>query len=320
MVTVVRLKTWANWSLAPRISPGRVTKQIEARWCGLGKALSQIKGLLKRDMVHKCRSDYLAMVNEGTNMLKEGTDPVDGIFSGADWREFLLPGAVRVAAGLKDEGAFVDNAIASHSAEFYLDFKDQVGRILEPFVGQLCNFEEPWCLPRSLLRCAVPGGETTPVHYDQIFLRAGPPTSVTAWVPIGDVDLLGGGLIYLQNSGEIGEQYEKDFTETNAGLSDEDRISAFNKNMSAGGWLDRNASRFGLNWNKRWLVGKYEAGDVVFHTPYAIHAGAQNEAVDDRIRVSTDLRFVDKSKPFDKRWTVIAYTENDSNMARKILP
>lgn len=213
-----------------------------------------MKGLLDPKLVKKFRGDYLSMVNDGTNMLKPGTDPVDGIFSGEDWREFLLPGAVRLAAGLSDTGRFVENAILSHRSPVYLDFKDKVGRELEPFVGRLCGFEVPWCLPRSLLRCAVPGGETTPVHYDQIFLRAGPPTSVTAWVPIGDVELEGGGLIYLDRSGEVGRQYEMDFSKANAGLSDEERISAFNKNMSAGGWLDRNASQFGLNWNKRWLV------------------------------------------------------------------
>ena len=202
----------------------------------------------------KCRKDYLAMANDGTGMLKPGTDPVDGIFSGADWRDFLLPGAVRVAAGLKDEGKFVENAMKSHSAPFYQEFKDAVGRALEPFVGRLRGFEEPWCLPRSLLRCAVPGGETTPVHYDQIFLRAGPPTSITAWVPIGDVDLMGGGLIYLDRSLDIGKKYEDDFSRMNAGLSDEERISAFNKNMEAGGWLDRNASKFGENWARNWLV------------------------------------------------------------------
>ncbi|KAJ5016765.1 putative transcriptional regulatory protein [Colletotrichum sp. SAR 10_99] len=276
-----------------------------------------VKGLLNPDMVNKMRSDYLTFVNNGTGMLKPGTDPADGIFSGLDWREFLLPGAVRVACGLKDEGPFVDNAIASHSAAFYQDFKDKVGRELEPFVGKLAGFEESWCLPRSLLRCAVPGGETTPVHYDQIFLRAGPPTSVTAWVPIGDVELEGGGLIYLDRSAEIGKKYEQDFSRVNAELPDADRISAFNRNMEKGGWLDRNAKKFGEHWARGWLVGAYEAGDVVFHTPYAVHAGAMNQSPKGRIRVSTDLRFVDKTKPYDERWTYIAYSENDPNVASR---
>lgn len=200
------------------------------------------------------RSDYLSFVNQGTGMLKPGTDPMDGIFSGEDWREFLLPGAVRVAAGLKDEGPFVENAIRSHRASFYQDFKHEVDKQLEPFVGKLAGFEEPWGLPRSLLRCAVPGGETTPVHYDQIFLRAGPPTSVTAWVPIGDVDVEEGGLIYMDRSLEVGKKYEEDFSKINAELPDADRISAFNRNMEKGGWLDKNAARFGEHWSRGWLV------------------------------------------------------------------
>lgn len=274
-------------------------------------------------------------------MLKPGTDPVDGIFSGADWREFVLPGAARVAFGLKDEGPFVVNAIRSHSAQFYLDFKADVATVLEPFVGKLCDFAEPWCLPRSLLRCAVPGGETTPVHYDQIYLRAGPPTSITAWVPIGSVGIKGGGLIYLDRAHDIGKKYEEDFGKLNASLPELERLSAFNKNMEKGGWLDKNAAKFGENWSRSWLVvsaqsqflcrhleensadekslkGDYEAGDVLFHTPYTVHAGAINESENGRIRVSTDLRFVDKTKPFDERWTVHAYSENDPNTARKI--
>ncbi|KAH8160007.1 hypothetical protein CIB48_g8242 [Xylaria polymorpha] len=267
-----------------------------------------VKGLLDPATVNKTRGEYLNFANQGSSMLKPGTDPVDGIFSGTDWREFLLPGVLRVAHGLKDEGPFVENAIRSHGAQFYLDFKDEVARVLEPFVGKLCDFEQPWCLPRSLLRCSVPGGESTPVHYDQIFLRAGPPTSITAWVPIGDVHVKGGGLIYLDRAHDIGKKYEDDFARINADLPDSERISAFNKNMERGGWLDKNAARFGENWSRSWLVGNYQAGDVVFHTPFAVHAGAINEDESGRIRVATDLRFVDKTKPFDERWTVIAYS------------
>ncbi|KAK7432450.1 hypothetical protein QQZ08_001015 [Neonectria magnoliae] len=276
-----------------------------------------VKGLLNPDTVNKCRKEYFTMVNEGTGILKPSTDPVDGIFSGGDWRQFLLPGAVRVAAGLKDEGPFVDNAIKSHVAPFYQDFKKYASQQLEPFVGKLCEFEDPWCLPRSLLRCSVPGGETTPVHYDQIFLRAGPPTSITAWVPIGDVGLHDGGLIYLDHAHDIGTRYEQDFSKKNANLTDEERISAFNKNMSKGGWIDKNAASFGENWSRKWYTGNYEAGDVVFHTPMTIHAGAMNESSEGRIRCSTDLRFVDKTKPYDERWTYLAYTQEDPNIASR---
>lgn len=205
-------------------------------------------------MINRFRGEYLAMINEGIDMLKPGTDPRDGIFNpDADWREFLL-GGVRVAAGIPNEGPFVEKAYKAHQWKTYVDFKDYIGRQMEPFVGKLEGFDEPWCLPRSLLRLATPGGDTTPVHYDQIFLRAGPPTSITAWVPLGDVEIEGGGLIYLNRSYDVGVQYETDFSQRNAGLSDEERMSAFNQNMMKGGWLDKNAARFGDQYKRAWLV------------------------------------------------------------------
>lgn len=36
-------------------------------------------------------------------MLKPGTDQEEGIFSGSDWRNFILPGGTRLALGLEDE-------------------------------------------------------------------------------------------------------------------------------------------------------------------------------------------------------------------------
>ena len=66
------------------------------------------------------------------------------------------------------------------------------------------------------------------------------------------------------------------------------------------------------------MQGAYEAGDVVLHNPFMVHAGAINESKTGRIRVSTDLRFVDKSEPYDERWTVTAFSDDDPNLARKI--
>ncbi len=273
-------------------------------------------------------------MNQGSEMLKPDTDPEEGIFSGNDWRNYILPGGTRLAMGLKDEGPFVDNAIASHVAPFYMQFKNEIAEDIEAFATKLCGFQDSWCLPRSLLRCAVPGAESTPVHYDQIFLRAAPPTSITAWVPIGDIEVEGGGLIYLDGSQYIGRKYEEDFSLLSETLSDAEKISAVNKNMNAGGWLDRNSSKFGKFWGRDWLVvgcstnvilgvadsmqGAYEAGDVVLHNPFMVHAGAMNESKTGRIRVSTDLRFVDKSKPYDERWTIAAFSDNDPNLARKL--
>ncbi|KAL6360629.1 hypothetical protein LRP88_06336 [Fusarium phalaenopsidis] len=200
-----------------------IEKTIFARWCTLG--------LLDPDLVNDFRAAYLLMMNYGTGMLKPVSDPCGGIFNpDTDWRDFTLPGALRVAAGLPDTGPFVENAIP--------------------------------------------------------------------WVPIGDIEVESGGLIYLDRAHDIGVKYEEDFSKMNADLSDEERM-------------------FGNKWSRAWLAGAYEAGDVVFHTPYTIHAGAKNRSPKGRVRVSTDLRFVDKTKPYDERWTFLAYSKNDPNVARK---
>lgn len=53
----------------------------------------------------------------------------------------------------------------------------------------------------------------------------------------------------------------------------------------------------------KWLVGDYEAGDVVFHDPYMVHASGKNNDAGGRIRLSTDLRFYEEGcDDMDERW------------------
>ncbi|RMZ67156.1 phytanoyl- hydroxylase [Pyrenophora seminiperda CCB06] len=145
-------------------------------------------------------------------------------------------------------------------------------------------------------------GEATAEKF--IFLRHGEPTSVTAWVPMGDIGLTGGGLIYLENGHTLGRQVEADFNRKAAesGLSEEETRNAFNQNMLSTGLLADGPREYSDTFDRRWLVTKYEAGDVVLHNPYAIHASTVNFDPNNVIRVGTDLRFVDGSKPWDTRW------------------
>lgn len=101
------------------------------------------------------------------------------------------------------------------------------------------------------------------VHYDHIFLRAGEPTFLTAWVPIGHVTSQGGALIYLEKSFDIGEKVEEEFTANAKDLSNEERLSAFNAHMMRGGMLSYDAGEFGEVYGRKWLVADYEDGDVV---------------------------------------------------------
>lgn len=54
---------------------------------------------------------------------------------------------------------------------------------------------------------------------------------------------------------------------------------------------------------RKWLVADYEAGDVVFHDAYMIHASGKNEDHESgRIRLSTDIRFYEEGSDLDDRW------------------
>ena len=176
---------------------------------------------------------------------------------------------------------------------------------LREFVRHFMNWEQEVLIKRALLRHNCPGSHSSPVHYDQMFLRAGEPEFLTAWLSVGDCAPNGGGLMYLENSSQLGEDIEAEFARNAQVLSPEERLSVFNRHMAKDGYLTHDAEEFGRvkgNGKLRWLVGDYEAGDVLFHKPYVIHASTRNEDPEGRIRLSSDLRFYRKGAMVDERW------------------
>ncbi|KAJ4309218.1 hypothetical protein N0V84_011639 [Fusarium piperis] len=121
---------------------------------------------------------------------------------------------------------------------------------------------------------------------------------------MGDVKVDGGGLIYLEGGDKLGADIEENFARKAkaAGMSDEEMRNAFNSNMMSTGFLSEGPADFGRTHGKRWLVSEYEAGDVIFHTPHMIHTYTINHDPSGRIRLSTDLRFVNSKRPWDTRW------------------
>ena len=98
------------------------------------------------------------------------------------------------------------------------------------------HWTTPMIFRRQLYRANVPNATktTTGVHYDQIFLRGGPATSLTAWLPIGDCTPAQGGLMYLEDSKSLGEELEREFTTKarEGELTEDETRSAFNQNVS----------------------------------------------------------------------------------------
>lgn len=289
-------------------------EEIRRRYRENGHVL--VKGVLPREDVLKAREKYFQMLAP-TGILAPGTTPMEGVFNTAlDRRNFpgIGAGPDTIDADSKVTGPdpeaarkFGDLAIDAHNEGWY---KEDLCRhpALRKFVAEMTGWgENTYGLTRTLLRNNVPKNKAIGVHYDQIFLRHGDDNALTAWVPMGDIKVEGGGLIYLEKGHDIGAAIERDFAARAraAGFSEEEVKHAYNQNMMAGGLLTEEPLAFAKEHGRRWLLTPYEAGDVVFHNSYAIHASTINHDKGNVIRLGTDLRFVDKSGNWDSRWTEV---------------
>ncbi len=96
---------------------------------------------------------------------------------------------------------------------------------------------------------------------------------------------------------------EKEFAIKGASLTPEERVSAFNKNMTEGGWVSKDLPDMAERFNTRWLAADYEAGDIMLHSPYMIHASTTNRDPLGRLRLSTDIRYQNVEDEIDARWS-----------------
>ncbi|KAF7189955.1 1-deoxypentalenic acid 11-beta-hydroxylase [Pseudocercospora fuligena] len=276
-----------------------------------------VKNVMPREDVLDMREAYFTHMSS-TGILKPGTSPRDGIF---DSTQDPVAHHGNGGRDLPGEQEKVDKLITAHTHPIYLAFLNHPK--LRTFIREFMNWEKEVIIKRTLLRHNVPQGFSTGIHYDKIFLRAGTADFLTAWVPIGDCTASGGGLMYLENSTDIGLAMESSFNKSarEKGLSDEEIINGFNVNMAKDGQLSHDVSELtreieegvhgGERKKRRWLVADYEAGDVVFHNPYMIHGAIKNDDDRNRIRLSTDLRFYEEGSDLDERWMRSVWTPGD---------
>lgn len=163
--------------------------------------------------------------------------------------------------------------------------------------------DQPYLHKRKIIRFTHPGSDyCTGGHYDLIYLRAGTDRLCTSWIPLGDIPIEMGGLLYLEHSDTVGREMEAEFSIKNAHLPPEERISAYNRNMREEGWVSTNLVEMAERFQSRWLIADYEAGDMVIHSPYMIHAATLNRDPLERMRLSTDIRFQRVHDLIDQRW------------------
>jgi len=245
-----------------------------------------LKGILdQREALDFRRRYFAAFVDAGLPLIAPGTDPVEGIFD---------DGATPADPGLYNKVIMEIVRWAEYEAFCLMA---PMRRFYETFLEGA-----PYLHKRKLIRHGKPGDrQSTGAHYDLIYLRGGTDRICTSWIPIGDVPVERGGLVYLEGSDEWGRTKEAEFAARNRDLHPEERISAYNKNME-GGWLSNDLAAMADDLNTRWLVANYEAGDMMVHSPYMVHASTMNVDPTRRIRLSTDIRYQRVRDEIDARW------------------
>lgn len=242
-----------------------------------------LKGLLPRADDLAARESYFTSLAP-TGVIQPGTAAVDGIFNiAATPTNYPGIGAGSLSS-LRPEDAstreqFVEAAIRAHTEPWYCGSeKENIAGFcnhesIRSFVARFTGWgDDTLTVRRTLLRNNTPGNPAIGVHYDQLFMRYGEPTSVTAWVPMGDIRVEGGGLIYLEGSETIGQKMEEEFMRRAEadGMTRKEKLNAFNANMMSTGFLSTSTRQFARDHGARWMVTDYEAGDVVLHRPYMV--------------------------------------------------
>lgn len=143
---------------------------------------------------------------------------------------------------------------------------------------------------------ALPPGKGTKPHGDSVFMNRGTTRQLTAWVPLGDVDVVLGGLVVLEGSHRLDE--------VRSTYGDLD-VDTFCTNTDAtrapwDGWISEDPRALRTELGLRWLTGDFAAGDLLTFTTYTLHTSLDNNT--DRVRISSDSRYQRASEPADPRW------------------
>jgi ectoine hydroxylase-related dioxygenase (phytanoyl-CoA dioxygenase family) len=242
-----------------------------------------LKGILPRQKVLDFRRRFFESFME-TGLVHPNFEPEEGIYAG---------GGEDRAAINRSLMTFVRSAAFE---AFCL--MEEIWRFYDVFLDGASYLHK-----RKIVRHNRPFDKnTTGAHYDLIYLRGGTNRLCTSWIPVGDIPVEMGGLVYLEDSDAWGRQMEADYQEKAAYLPPEERVSAYNRHMDNAGWMTKDLPALAERVSTRWLVADYEAGDMVVHSPYMIHAATVNTSQDGRIRLSTDIRYQRVQDEIDARW------------------
>jgi len=221
--------------------------------------------------VRRLRGQYFAAFPSG--YLAPGSDPAEGRFS-----------------GVRPDG-LAPHGVAGHPAYTFVRspaFAHFVANRALAAVAAALLDAPVTLLPRRILRHFDRSSpRASRAHADFSYLDEGSERVVTAWIPLGDIPLATGGLVY-----QAGSQ-----------RADHRRLSALRAVTDRPG--DDRPLSHDLAWvaeqlGSPWSWADYRAGDVALHSPHVVHASL--DTTTEAMRASIDVRFLAAGAQSDPRW------------------
>lgn len=159
--------------------------------------------------------------------------------------------------------------------------------------GTIRRYDFTW------LRCVAPG-KGTPPHCDVVYMGRGTKDVLTAWTPLGDIDLQMGGVMLLEGSHHNQRLRAGYGTRDVDSYCNDDPADPARTAEGYNGWLSEDPARLQRGLDGRWLTAEFRAGDLLVFNLFVVHGSLDNRS--DRFRLSSDSRYQLAAEPIDDRW------------------
>lgn len=226
-----------------------------------------IRGFFPVETIRGLREAYFSKFPAG--FLKESSSPHEGIYAGTQ--------KLAVNHGVKGHPAY--DFVREEKYHSFVHNPE-----LYAFVSKFLE-DEVSLLKRKIVRSFTPDCKVaSKAHVDFSYLDQGSTDVLTAWIPLGDCPPETGALIYLKGSHNLDHRALK---------------MQFGKKPSSL-WITEDLELMAKKTESKWLYHSYQMGDIVFHSPFTVHA--TTDCRTSYMRLSTDIRFIRQKEVSDPRW------------------
>lgn len=137
---------------------------------------------------------------------------------------------------------------------------------------------------------AMVGGRASSLHFDHVYMNRGSRNVITAWIPLGDVPIESGPIVFVENA------------HRDALLIAQHRGHDVDRDADYAGSFADDAVSVAQRMGTRLLSADFNAGDVVLFGMFTLHGSLDNQMTGGRIRLSCDMRWQPAHEAIDERW------------------